>query len=490
MFFCGIRIHFFMKERQLMALPNTHLGPDKISALLDSGKKNLFFDGIGGVSMNALAHISHLRGHRVSGYDRSPSALTKKLEEMGVTVYYEESDEHMKDCDALIYTVAMPDTNAEYSYAGAHNIPRISRADYLGYIMSGYTHRIGISGTHGKSTTTGMTARILSHGGFDPTVLNGAPMKETGTVDMIGSHDYFVFEACEYMDSFLDFFPSVAVVLNIELDHVDYFSSIEQIRQSFTDFMNITGENGYAVVNLDDENCRLAMAGYRGNLLTFGRNNPDAVYTSTNEDLSDGFAAFDVMKNGEFAAHIKLAVPGEHSIADAVAAYAACDAVGIPAEKIASGLGAYEGICRRMEKMSVTKAGAVVYSDYAHHPTEIATTLAGAKKICRGKLHVIFQPHTFSRTHELFDNFTSAFADSGIDSLILCDIYPARETNIYGVTSEKLSDAITARGLASRTAADFADAAEKASRIAEDGDLIIVMGAGDVIKTADYLADL
>lgn len=132
-----------------MALPNTHLGPDRIASLLDDGRKNLFFDGIGGVSMNALAHISHLRGHRVSGYDRSPSPLTKKLEEMGVTVYYEESEEHMKDCDALIYTVAMPDSNAEYSYAGVHNIPRISRADYLGYIMSGYTHRIGISGTHG-----------------------------------------------------------------------------------------------------------------------------------------------------------------------------------------------------------------------------------------------------------------------------------------------------------------------------------------------------
>ena len=472
-----------------MALPNTHLGPEKIASLLD-GNKNLFFDGIGGVSMNALAHISHLRGHRVSGYDRAPSALTKKLEDMGITVYYEESDEHMKDCDALIYTVAMPDTNAEYSYAGSHNIPRISRADYLGYIMSGYTHRIGISGTHGKSTTTGMTARILSHGGFDPTVLNGAPMKETGTVDMIGSHDYFVFEACEYMDSFLDFFPSVAVVLNIELDHVDYFSSIEQIRQSFTDFMNITGENGYAVVNLDDENCRLAMAGYRGNLLTFGRNNPDAVYTSANEDLSDGFAAFDVLKNGEFAAHIKLAVPGEHSIADAVAAYAACDAVGIPAGQIAAGLGAYEGICRRMEKMSVTKTGAVVYSDYAHHPTEIATTLAGAKKICRGKLHVIFQPHTFSRTHELFDDFASAFADSGIDSLILCDIYPARETNIYGVSSEKLSAAISARGLNCVCAADFEDAARKADETAGENDMIIVMGAGDVIKTADYLAEL
>jgi len=471
----------------IMALPNTHLGPDRIASLLDSGSKNLFFDGIGGVSMNALAHISHLRGHRVSGYDRAPSSLTKKLEEMGITVYYEESEQHMKGCDALIYTVAMPDSNAEYSYAGTHNIPRISRADYLGYIMSGYTHRIGISGTHGKSTTTGMTARILSHGGFDPTVLNGAPMKETGTVDMIGSHDYFVFEACEYMDSFLDFFPSIAVVLNIELDHVDYFSSIEQIRQSFTNFMNITGESGYAVVNLDDENCRLAMEGYCGNLLTFGRNNPDAVYTSANEDLSDGFAAFDVLKNGAFAAHVKLAVPGEHSIADAVAAYAACDAIGIPAEKIAAGLGAYEGICRRMEKMSVTKTGAAVYSDYAHHPTEIVTTLAGARTICRGKLHVIFQPHTFSRTHELFDDFTAAFAESEIDNLILCDIYPARETNIYGVSSAGLSDAIASRGLNSICAADFADAAEKAARLAQEGDIIIVMGAGDVIKTAEYL---
>ena len=178
------------------------------------------------------------------------------------------------------------------------------------------------------------------------------------------------------------------------------------------------------------------------------------------------------------------------TIADAVAAYAACDAVGIPAGQIAAGLGAYEGICRRMEKMSVTKTGAVVYSDYAHHPTEIATTLAGAKKICRGKLHVIFQPHTFSRTHELFDDFASAFADSGIDSLILCDIYPARETNIYGVSSEKLSSAISARGLNCVCAADFEDAARKADETAGENDMIIVMGAGDVIKTADYLAEL
>ncbi|MBQ8186498.1 MAG: UDP-N-acetylmuramate--L-alanine ligase [Clostridia bacterium] len=470
-----------------MALPNTHLGPDKIASILN-GRKNLFFDGIGGVSMNALAHISHLRGHRVSGYDRTPSDLTRKLEEMGVTVYYEESEEHLKDCDALIYTVAMPESNPEYSYAGMHNIPRISRADFLGYIMSGYTHRIGISGTHGKSTTTGMVARILSHGQYNPTVLNGAPMKETGTVDMIGSNDYFAFEACEYMDSFLDFFPSVAIVLNIELDHVDYFSSIEQIRESFTNFMNITGEDGFAVINLDDENCRLAMQGYRGHAVTFGRNNPDAMFTSANEDLSDGFAAFDVLKNGQFAAHVKLAVPGEHSLADALAAFAACDAVGIPADRIAAGLGAYEGICRRMEKVAVTKSGAAVYSDYAHHPTEIATTLAGAKKICRGKLHVVFQPHTFSRTAELFDNFTSAFADSGIDNLILCDIYPARETNIYGVSSAALSDAIASRGLTSSCAPDFASAAEMAEQLAGDGDMIIVMGAGDVIKTADILA--
>ncbi|MBQ3591733.1 MAG: UDP-N-acetylmuramate--L-alanine ligase, partial [Clostridia bacterium] len=360
-----------------MALPNTHMGPEAIGALLD-GKKNLFFDGIGGISMNSLAHISALRGHHVSGYDRSPSPITRRLEQAGITVYYEEDAVHMQGCDALIYTVAMGGDNPEYRYAGVHGIPRISRADYLGYIMSGYRERIGISGTHGKSTTTGMVARILSYAGTDPTVFNGAEMKETGTVDRIGGDAYFAFEACEYMDSFLDFCPTIAIVLNIELDHVDYFPSLAAIKKSFTAFMNKTGKDGCAIVNANDPDCLEAAQGYTGRLITFGNRNPLADYWSANITTERGRASFDVMKGTEKLAAVHLQIPGKHNISDALAAFAACHICGIDPAVIAEGLGAYEGICRRMDLLGQSAAGADVYADYAHHPTEIEATLSGA----------------------------------------------------------------------------------------------------------------
>lgn len=473
----------FTERTIFMALPNTHLGPDKIKQMLD-GRKNLFFAGIGGVSMNSLAHISHLRGFSVSGYDRSPSPITRHLEEMGITVYYESDEAHVHDCDALIYTVAMPESNPEYAYAKANGIPLISRADFLGYLMTGYEHRIGISGTHGKSTTTGMTARILSHAKADPTVLGGAALKETGSPDMIGGHELFVFEACEYMDSFLDFYPTIAVVLNIELDHLDYFHSIEQMRGSFTKFMGIADT---AVVNLDDENCRIAVKNYGGNVVTFGRNNPKADFSSANENLTGGFASFDVVSRGEVIAHVNLHVPGEHSIYDALASFASCTVVGIPADVIADGLETFDGIARRMEKICKTKKGAEVYTDYAHHPTEIATTLTGARKMCKGKLNIVFQPHTYSRTAELFDDFVSAFSSSEADEIVLCDIYAARETNVYGVSSAQICEKITANGKSCAVAADFADAAKKINELSCEDDVVIVMGAGDVLTVAEIL---
>ncbi len=471
-----------------MALPNTHLGAAAIDKLLD-GKKNLFFSGIGGVSMNSLAKISHLRGHTVSGYDRSPSDITKRLEEMGITVYYDADETHVRGCDALIYTVAMPESNPEYAYAKSHEIPLISRADFLGYIMTGYKHRIGVSGTHGKSSTTGMISRILSHAECMPTVFNGAILKESGSVDMIGGDNFFVFEACEYMDSFLDFNPTAAVVLNLELDHVDYFKSIGQIRDSFASFMNLTGEDGYAIINLDCENSVLAAKKYTGNTITFARTNQAADYISANERTTDGYPEFDIIYRGESIAHIKLKVTGEHNISNALSAFAVCHIHGIPAEKISEGLSSYEGIGRRMERLCVTDSGVEVYSDYAHHPTEIATTIAGARKICKGKLRIIFQPHTFSRTAELFDGFVSAFAESSADEIILCEIYPARETNIYGVSSDMLAEKISETGKKCRVARDFADAADRADSASTSGDMIIVMGAGDVIKAAEHLTD-
>ncbi len=478
-----------------MALPNTHFGAEYLYDLFhsaeDSRPKHIFFDGIGGISMNSLAHISHLLGHRVSGYDRSESEITRHLEEMGITVYYEADGAHMADCDALVYTVAMPEDNPEYVYAGEHGIPRISRADYLGYIMTSFARRIGISGTHGKSTTTGMTSRILGHAGVAPTVFNGAAMKESGTVDIIGKHDFFAFEACEYMDSFLDFYPTTVVVLNIELDHLDYFKSIEHIIDSFKKFMALTGENGYAIVNRCDENCLKAVEGYAGKLVTFGRNDPEADYFSANEGECGGYPVFDLcMKGrGEPVARVKLGVPGEHLIADALAAVAACVENGIDPAVAAEGLGLYEGICRRMEKICRTASGAALYTDYAHHPTEIAASLAGARKICPGKLNLVFQPHTFSRTAELFDEFADAFIGCAADEIVLCDIYPARETNVYGVTSEMLAERIAAGGKVCRVIHTFEEAAAYADCISADGDMILVMGAGDVIKVADILGE-
>lgn len=470
-----------------MALPNTHHGHDEIAAILE-GKKKLFFDGIGGVSMNSLAHISHLRGYEVSGYDRNASDITRKLEAMGIKIYTTPSEEHVKDCAALIYTVAMSEDNPEYSYALTHGIPLISRADYLGYIMTGYGERIGVSGTHGKSTTTGMLAKILTSAGKNPTVSGGAALKETGEVDIIGGHDFFVFEACEYMDSFLDFSPTTAIVLNIELDHVDYFKSIEQMRNSYTSFMSLPCCKN-AVINYNDENCRLAAEKCDKNVITFARNNSSADYYSANEDTSDGYPAFDIMSRGEKMAHAKLKIPGEHYITDSLAAFAACIQSGLTPDEAARGLSEYQGICRRMEKICETRSGASLYSDYAHHPTEIAATLSAARKITRGKLRIVFQPHTFSRTAELFDNFVTAFASSETDEIILCPIYAARETNTYGVTSEKLSEYICEKGKNCVTVGSFAEAAEKILSEAQSGDTVIVMGAGDVIRTADIIAE-
>jgi len=469
-----------------MALPNTHLGPEKIRNIL-SRPSRIFFDGIGGISMNSLAHISHLRGHTVSGYDRSPSPITRHLEEAGIPVYYEEDASHVEDCNALVYTVAMHENNPEYREAGRLGIPRISRADYLGYIMSSYANRIGVSGTHGKSTTTGMVARILSYAAKDPTVFNGAEMKETGTVDRIGGDEFFVFEACEYMDSFLSFTPSVAIVLNIEMDHVDYFPDLDAIRHSFTAFMNKTGKDGYAIVNANDPDCLEAVKEYAGHVITFGNKNPLADYYSDAIVTHKGRASFDVMHKGEKLASVQLQIPGKHNISDALAAFAACHICGIPASVIAEGLASYAGICRRMDHMGDTSAGTAVYSDYAHHPTEIEATLSGAAAMGYEKTVVIFQPHMFSRTAQFFDAFVQAFAVGQPDEIILCDIYPAREENIYGVSSDQLATAISARGISCRRAADFREAADLAASLSTPDSMILVMGAGDVIEAAHLL---
>ena len=472
-----------------MALPNTHYGPDGIQSIL-AGKNKIFFAGIGGVSMNSLAVLASLRGFSVSGYDRTPSAITARLEKLGIPVFYESDPAHVSDADALVYTVAMPESNPEYAWAKEHGIPLISRADFLGWLMTGYKTRIGVSGTHGKSTTTAMLARILTEAGDDPTVLNGAPMLETGTVDRIGKDAFFAFEACEYMDSFLDFRPTVAVILNIELDHVDYFPSIERIRESFARFAGLTGEEGLAVLNADDANCEKILPLLPCRTVTFSRRSADADYYSVREENRGGFSAFDIVRRADGRAYrIELKIPGEHNVSNALAAFAASVESGVCPASAAAGLSSYRGIARRMEKISETASGAAVYSDYAHHPTEIAATLRAARGVCGGKLTVVFQSHTYSRTAELFDGFVTSFAQSGADEVLFCDIYAARETNTYGVTAEDLAEAVRKKGKPARRAESFEEAARLAAQDTGGGGMILVMGAGDVEKVAFLLRD-
>ena len=468
-----------------MSLDNTHFGAEKIAKILN-GKKKLFFDGIGGVSMCSLARISQLRGHEVSGYDRTKTPTTEKLESYGITVYYEADAAHVSGCDALIYTVAIPADNPEYRTAMKEGIPCISRADFLGYLMSGYKCRIGISGMHGKSTTTSMTEAVFTAAGLDPTVSCGAVMKDVGECHRIGKEDYFVFEACEYMDSFLDFYPTIAVIMNIEMDHVDYFHSMNQIRESFGKFLGRT-DGGIALINCCDDDVMRAAEGFTGEIVTFGVEEDSADYNADNIEFVSGCGQFDFICRGEKLCRIELTVPGAHCICDALAAAAAAHLCGAEPEKIAGGLHSFHGAGRRMDDCGKSKSGAEIYSDYAHHPTEVETTLKTAVSMEFDRVFAVFQPHTYSRTSELFDDFSRVLAENGADEVIVAPIYSARETNTYGVAAEDLCDSVAKSGKKCRFIAQFSDIAEYLNSVSKTGDAVIVMGAGDITKVIPFL---
>lgn len=464
-----------------MSLENTHFGAEKIKEILANTPKKLFFSGVGGISMNSLAKVCVSRGHTVAGYDRARSPITISLEELGVKMHYESSAEIVNGFDVFVYTVAIPEDDPAYIEAGRLGIPRISRADFLGYIMMGYESRIGISGMHGKSTTTGIAASVYSAAGLDPTVFGGATLNGTNSSNILGGTTAFIFEACEYMDSFLDFYPTTAVVLNIEMDHVDYFKSMEQIRNSFTAFM---AKAEYAVVNFEDEDVMSAARTAGVKLVTFGSEGSGADYTSKSVCFDHGRAEFDIMYKGDFLCHVKMNVPGRHIVTDSLAVAAAAHNDGVSGNAIAIGLSSYGGIGRRMELKGKTLTGADVYDDYAHHPTEIKTTLKTACELGYNKTVCVFQPHTFSRTAELIEGFARVLAENGMDEVILAPIYPAREVNVYGVSSEQLCDMIFRSGKSCRVIDTFEGIADYLKSSTSDGDAIFVIGAGDINKVS------
>lgn len=468
-----------------MSLPNTHFGYEGISDMIGGLPRKIFFSGIGGISMNSLAKVCHARGHIVSGYDRAPSALTRSLEQLGVTVYYTSSGELVDDAELFVYTVAIPSDDPAYVRAGERGIPRISRADFLGYIMMGYSSRIGVSGMHGKSTTTALLSSIYSEACLEPTVFGGAVMKDSMSSDILGAERAFIFEACEYMDSFLDFYPNIAIVLNIEMDHVDYFRSMEQIQGSFAAFLR---RANCAVVNIADSNVSAALRLSGTPAVTFGDEGSGADYTSADVSFDHGFASFNIMHKGELLCKAALRVPGHHMVTDALAAAAAAHTDGVDGALIERGLAAYRGIARRMELVGRSAAGADVFDDYAHHPTELKNTLEAARELGYEHTLCVFQPHTFSRTAELLDGFAEALGTSRVDEVIIAPIYPARETNTYGISSEMLRDAVARYGMPCRVIDTFAEISAHLGATLKKGDAAFVIGAGDITQVAHMTA--
>ncbi len=486
-----------------MSTPNTHDGAVRIRAYLEACRKaggSVYFIGVGGVMMSSLALLTRRAGFPTFGSDRAHTAVTEALEADGITVYDRHDAANLpENCGLVVYTVAISPDNPEYAAADTRGIPRVSRADYLGALMTDYSHRIGVAGMHGKSTCTSMCAQILLDDPLaDPTILSGATYAPMGGAYRLGTaKEHFLFEACEYMDSFLDFNPTVAILLGAEHEHVDYFKDMEQIRTSFAAFAALTGAAGVTVVNLDNadilESARRAYAqGRTGRPVTFSaEGNPAADFRAERVHTEAGLPVFDLIAHGELWDTVHMAVPGVHQVINALAAAAAMEAVGVGRTAILSGLAHYIGAGRRMELRGVVQ-GVTVYDDYGHHPTEVRATLIGAKALAEavhpdGRLICVFQPHTYSRTGELYHQFLTAF--DAADTVILPDIYAAREQNTFGVSSEKLADDLNAaagygKAVYCPTPIETAEAALAAAR---PGDTLLLMGAGDIIKVTELV---
>ncbi|MBQ1933547.1 MAG: UDP-N-acetylmuramate--L-alanine ligase [Clostridia bacterium] len=460
-----------------MSLNNTRYGAAKIAKMLEKSR-SIFFCGIGGIHMSSLAHIAALMGCTVSGSDRRKTPLTERLENEGVRIYYSHNAENIQGAEIFVYTVAISPDNPEYLAAAEKGIPTVSRADFLGYVMSAYKNRVGISGSHGKSTCVSMAAHIFMETGMDPTVVSGAEYEGMGGAYRIGAERDFIFESCEYMDNFLSFCPNLAVILNIEFDHGDYFADIDAVRASFAAYARLSLANGGKVLaNGDDNSTASALAGIEH--LTFGIGE-DNDYRAENIRVENGKPSFVAVCPDNARYEITLPVAGEHNVYNALAAFASLDICGGSREKAAAAFATFKGAKRRMEfKKEV--CGAKVFEDYAHHPTEITATIRAARMAQGGRVICVFQPHTYSRTAELFEEFAESL--SGADKTYLLPIYSARETDTLGMSSELLASKIDG----AYAAESFEELAEVLKKELKEGDTLLITGAGDVIALTNLL---
>lgn len=444
--------------------------------------------GIGGIGLSAVAEILADNGHIVTGTDINPSKVTEHLESKGIKVYPSHEPENVDGVDAIVYSAAVSKDNPEVMRARELGIPLFSRAQVLGMIMDKYENSVAICGTHGKTTVTSMTSLILRNANYKPTILVGGNLPQIhGNVE-IGENKYFVTEACEYMDSFLQLKPSIGVILNIDSDHLDYFKDMEHIVKSFSTFVEQITPDGIIIAYGDNPFVKSVLKGHT-NKITYGYSESNDFYAENITFSEWGYPSFDICLKGRKLARLELSVPGEHNVLNAMAAFVTASYLKVDIATIAQTLKEYHGTNRRFDYIGTMESGANIIDDYAHHPTEIKATLKAAKNVKHNKLWLVFQPHTYTRTKALFDEFVDAFGDA--DVVILTDIYAAREKDVYGISSYKLANAMVMKHPDKKIfyVKDFEDIARYLRKQAGKDDIVMTMGAGDVYKIGEMLLD-
>lgn len=447
---------------------------------------HIHFIGIGGISMSSFAELLHTMGFTITGSDTQSNKITKHLESLNIQIIYSQTAKNItSEIDLVVYTAAISKDNEELSAARSLGIPTMDRAEMVGQVMSNYENAIAISGTHGKTTTTSMLSHIFLDANLDPTISVGGILQAIHGNLRVGHSNNFITEACEYTNSFLKFNPTMAIILNIEAEHLDFFKDLEDVRNSFCSFAKRLPEQGCLVINDEIDNIEEITQHVSCHIITYSTTSKQATYFADKigfDNMGNGF--FDLLKNGTFIGHIQLSVPGLHNISNALAAIALACSLSIPIQAIQSGLLSFHGTDRRFQYKGELQ-GVTIIDDYAHHPTEIRATLSSAEKYPHKTLWCVFQPHTYSRTRMLLDDFADAL--SFADKIVLTDIYAAREMNPGDISSKDLQKKLSDLGKEVYYFKTFKEIEDFLLKNCTHGDMLITMGAGDVVLIGESL---
>lgn len=472
---------FYVIQKTVLLLPKEYL----MYQVQFTSPIHVHFIGIGGISMSSLAEILMTNGFPVSGSDMKASELTEHLKNKGARIFIGQRAENItEDIDLVVYTAAIRKDNPEYTRVLELQIPMLTRAELLGQIMKNYPVPIAVSGTHGKTTTTSMASLVLMEAGKDPTVSVGGILPEIGGNLRLGHSDTFITEACEYTNSFLSFFPKISIILNVDADHLDFFKDIDDIRSSFHRFALLLPEDGVLIINADTPKTDVVTRDVKCEIITYSlRGNGDYTARDISYD-ANGCATFTACFRGETVGTFTLHVPGLHNVSNALSVIAMAVRLGIDTAAIQRGFLAFGGTKRRFEHKGSFN-GVTVIDDYAHHPTEIKATLTTARAYPNKKIWCVFQPHTYTRTKALLPDFAEAL--SLADHVVLADIYAAREKNTIGISSKDLQKLVAGRGTPCDYFPSFEEIQNFLKASCQEGDLLITMGAGDVVTVGENL---